>query len=58
VTREERRAYIQSVVDAAPALSPEDADLLRALIPVGARRGAKRTPALQKQHRTARRSAA
>ena len=58
MTREERRAYIRQLVDAAPPLTPEDADLLRALIPMGVRRSAKRPPALQKQQRTARRSAA
>ncbi|MFF5958437.1 MULTISPECIES: hypothetical protein [Streptomyces] len=58
MTREERRAYIRQLVDDAPPLSPEDADLLRALVPMGARRSAQRTPALQKQNRPARRSAA
>ncbi|MEU6491132.1 hypothetical protein ABZ890_12145 [Streptomyces sp. NPDC046984] len=38
MTREERRAYIRRIVDAAPPLTPEDADLLRALIPLSARR--------------------
>lgn len=58
MTREERRAYIRRMVDAAPPLTPEDADLLRALIPMGARRGVERTPALQEQRRDVRRSAA
>ena len=58
MTREERRASIRRLGDAAPPLAPEDADLLRALIPMAARRGVNRTPALQKQHGAARRSAA
>ena len=59
MTREERRAYIRRMVDAAPPLTPEDADLLRALIPMGGRRDAKRTPtALQTRPDAARRSAA
>jgi hypothetical protein len=58
VTREERRAYIRSVVDAAPALQPEDADLLRHLIPLGARRTAPRGTALQEQRRSRRQPAA
>ncbi|MFJ8347677.1 hypothetical protein ACIQ9J_15135 [Streptomyces sp. NPDC094153] len=37
MTREERRRLIRELVDAAPALSPEDADRMRALLPVGAR---------------------
>ncbi|MCZ4609709.1 hypothetical protein O3S80_39275 [Streptomyces sp. Lzd4kr] len=35
--RDERRAYIRRLVDAAPPLAPEDADLLRGLIPMRAR---------------------
>ncbi len=58
MTREERRAYIRSLVDAAPALTAEDADLLRALIPMGARLAAQRGPAKQVQPRGGRRSAA
>ncbi|MFJ2303803.1 MULTISPECIES: hypothetical protein [unclassified Streptomyces] len=44
MTREERRRLIRELVDAAPALSPEDADRMRALLPVGAR--ATRPPAV------------
>lgn len=58
MTREERRAYIQSVVAAAPALAPEDADVLRALMPMGARRAAQRRPLQQEQRRASRQSAA
>lgn len=58
MTREERRAYIQSVVDAAPALTPEDADLLRALMPMGSRRAAQRRPVEQQQRRSRRQPAA
>lgn len=58
MTREERRAYIRSVVDAAPALVPEDADLLRALIPMGGRLAAQRRPIKQEQRRNSRQSAA
>ncbi|MFF8034881.1 hypothetical protein [Streptomyces sp. NPDC016626] len=34
MTREERQAYIRRLVDAAPALSPADADMLRHLMPL------------------------
>ncbi|MFJ5156369.1 hypothetical protein ACIQCF_33375 [Streptomyces sp. NPDC088353] len=37
MTREERRRLIRELVDAAPPLSPEDADRLRSLLPVRAR---------------------
>ncbi|WP_225080489.1 MULTISPECIES: hypothetical protein [unclassified Streptomyces] len=44
MTREERQRRIRELVDAAPPLSPEDADRLRALLPLGAR--AARPPAV------------
>lgn len=37
MTRAERQAYVRRIVDAAPPLSREDADLLRSLIPLGSR---------------------
>ncbi|MEU0584555.1 hypothetical protein [Streptomyces sp. NPDC006132] len=58
MTREERRAYVRSVVDAAPALTAEDADLLRALIPMEARLAAQRGPVKREPRRNARQSAA
>ena len=58
MTAEERRAYIRSLVNAAPALAPEDADLLRHLIPLGARRTAPRGTALQERRRSSRQPAA
>ncbi|GHB39027.1 hypothetical protein [Streptomyces spinoverrucosus] len=57
MTREERRIYISKIVDAAPPLSAEDADLLRALIPMGGRLAAERAGA-RPQPATARRAAA
>ena len=45
MTWEERRAYIRRIVDAAPPLTPEDADALRVLIPLGARLAAERQAA-------------
>lgn len=45
MTYEERRAYIRRIVDASPPLTPEDADALRALIPLGARLVAERQAA-------------
>lgn len=42
MTAEERRAYIRRIVDAAPPLSAEDADLVRAVLPLSARYGARR----------------
>ncbi|MBZ6175557.1 hypothetical protein KVH24_23310 [Streptomyces olivaceus] len=53
MTREERRAYIRRVVDDAPALSSEDADHLRALLPLGARRTARPTTAAPLRRRPA-----
>ncbi|WP_171111284.1 MULTISPECIES: hypothetical protein [unclassified Streptomyces] len=58
MTREERRAYIRKIVDAAPPLSAEDADLLRALIPMGGRLAAERASGARPQPATARRAAA
>lgn len=40
MTREERQAYIRQLVDAAPALAPADADMLRHLVPLQSRRAA------------------
>ncbi|MGW5123021.1 hypothetical protein ACWEQ7_02970 [Streptomyces sp. NPDC004069] len=37
MTREERRRLIRELVDAAPPLTAEAADRLRALLPLGAR---------------------
>lgn len=34
---DERRAYIRRIVDAAPALSAEDADYVRTLMPLSGR---------------------
>lgn len=45
MTPEEREAYIRSIVDSAPPLSPEVADRLRALLPLGTRAAAERTAA-------------
>ena len=42
MTREERRAYIRRIVDAAPTLTQEDADFVRALMPGLGRTAAKR----------------
>jgi hypothetical protein len=42
VSPEERRAYIRRIVDAAPALTPEDADFVRALMPLSGRTAARR----------------
>lgn len=39
---EERRAYIRRIVDAAPPLTPEDADFVRALMPLSGRTAARR----------------
>lgn len=39
---DERRAYIRRIVDAAPALSAEDADYVRTLMPLSGRTTAKR----------------
>lgn len=58
MTREERRAYVRRVVDAAPSLTPEDADLLRALIPMGARRTALPAPDARSRRPAARTAAA
>lgn len=52
MTAEERRAYIRRIVDAAPPLSAEDADVLRVLIPLGARAAAERTRQRPKPPRT------
>ncbi|MDX2552572.1 hypothetical protein ACKI1J_42895 [Streptomyces scabiei] len=37
MTREERRAYIRRIVDAAPTLTAEDADFVRGLMPLQGR---------------------
>jgi hypothetical protein len=37
VTAEERRAYIRRIVDAAPTLTPEDADFVRSMFPLNSR---------------------
>lgn len=59
MTAEERRAYIRQKVDAAPALTSEDAALLRALLPLGARRAAQaRTTSRLTQPSAARKHAA
>lgn len=58
MTREERRAYIRRIVDAAPPLTAEDADQLRALIPMGARLAAERAAAAPPQRSAARTAAA
>lgn len=53
---EERRAYIRRVVDAAPALSAEDADFVRTLMPLSGRTTARRQaqrPAQSTPSRTA-----
>jgi hypothetical protein len=42
VTHEEKRAYIRRIVDAAPPLTPEDADFVRALMPLSGRITARR----------------
>lgn len=57
MTYEERRAYIRRIVDAAPPLTSEDADVLRALVPLGARLAAERQAA-RPQPTTARTAAA
>ncbi|WP_158101776.1 hypothetical protein [Streptomyces pharetrae] len=56
MTAEERKAYVRQVVNAAPPLAPEDADLLRALIPLGSRLAPRR--ATQAGRPAARRTAA
>lgn len=55
MTRDERRAYIRRIVDAAPPLDAEDADLIRALIPMGGRLAARPTtpPSVPRPARTA-----
>ncbi|KPC86286.1 hypothetical protein ADL35_12450 [Streptomyces sp. NRRL WC-3753] len=59
MTREERRAYIRRVVDDAAPLDSEDADRLRALIPMGARTEAELAAAAPRKRRpAARRKAA
>lgn len=57
MTSEERQAYIRQVVDAAPPLTREDADRLRALIPLQSRLAAERAATVQRS-RPARRTAA
>lgn len=55
MTEAERQAYIDRIVSAAPALTPEDARRVRAWVPLRSRvavEGAT-TPALQKRRRTA-----
>lgn len=50
---EEKRAYIRRIVDAAPTITPEDADFVRALMP-GLGRTAARRPAPQRPARPVR----
>lgn len=58
MTGEERQAYIRRVVDAAPSLSSEDADRIRALLPMGSRRSAEHAIAARPQRSAARTAAA
>ncbi|MDX3033012.1 hypothetical protein [Streptomyces scabiei] len=48
MTADERRAYIRRIVDAAPTLTPEDADFVRSMFPLNSRtvtrRQHRRTP--------------
>ncbi|MGW4106660.1 hypothetical protein [Streptomyces sp. NPDC004976] len=53
MTRDERLAYIRRLVDAAPALSPADADTLRHLVPLQSRLATKRSPGRRPTHRQA-----
>ncbi|MFI1002028.1 hypothetical protein ACIP10_15540 [Streptomyces galbus] len=56
MSAEERRAYIRRIVDGAPALTAEDADQLRALLPLQARAAGQRTAGGERRrpgHRTA-----
>lgn len=48
VTREERRAYIRRIVDAAPPLSAEDATALRSLLPLAQRAAVAERPAARR----------
>ncbi|WP_411090831.1 hypothetical protein [Streptomyces sp. 049-1] len=51
MTREERRAYIRRVVDDAAPLDADDADRLRALVPMGARLDAEQAAAAPRKRR-------
>ncbi|MEV6614234.1 hypothetical protein AB0N31_10500 [Streptomyces sp. NPDC051051] len=42
MTAEERQAYVRRIANAAPPLSREDADLVRALMPLQSRLAAER----------------
>ncbi|MFM9628949.1 hypothetical protein ACKI10_15160 [Streptomyces galilaeus] len=44
MTVEERQAYIRQLVDAAPPLSREDADLIRTVMPLRSRLVAEQAP--------------
>ncbi|MEU5111674.1 hypothetical protein AB0G64_09260 [Streptomyces longwoodensis] len=57
MSTEERRAYIRRIVDGAPALTTEDADQLRALLPLQARTAGQRTAGGERQ-RSGQRTAA
>ncbi|MDX2681068.1 hypothetical protein [Streptomyces soliscabiei] len=54
---DERRAYVRRIVDASPPLTREDADRLRALIPLQSRLAAERAAVSLRPQQTRRKAA-